>query len=315
MALATLAASLAVLLLVTLDALAPARARSLAVDTDDAAGDASHEVQILHPPASPPLSAERTPGSVELATDPRLRAAVQAALGSEISHFGVVVRRLKDGRGVAINASEQFYAASTFKLAVLYEVERRRSEGLIHDSDSLILSDADATEDLGTLGDVPTGPDGSITVPAALRAMITISDNATAVALLHFVGASNVDETLSRLGLEHTSVNTTNLPTDAADMALLMEAIVDGRGMSESARRDMRDLLLAQQTRTGIPAGLPANVPVGNKTGTWEGATHDVAFVEAPSGTYVIAVLSNGDWSWEPIARVSKAVYETFASD
>jgi beta-lactamase class A len=312
--LATLAVSLVVLAVVTLDAFAPAQFRSIAIRPGTAPDQIAGQLEVVIPPVPPPLSGDRVPGSIELSTDPRLRAAIQGALGSEISHYGIVVRRLADGRGVAINAGESFYAASTFKLAVLYEVERRRSEGLIHDSDRIFVSEADAAEDLGTIGDVPIGPDGTVTIPDALRAMVTISDNATAVALLHFVGAANIDDSLAKLGIEHTSVNTTELPTTAADMALLMEAIVTGKGMSEASRLDMRELLLAQRTRTGIPAGLPPNIPVGNKTGTWEGATHDVAFVDAPGGTYVIAILSDKDWSWEPIARVSKAVYEVMTS-
>jgi beta-lactamase class A len=214
----------------------------------------------------------------------------------------------------AINADREFYAASTFKLAVLYEVERRRSEGLVHGSDDLQLTDADLSEDLGTISEAPVAPDGKLPISAALRAMVTLSDNSTAVALMHLVGPSNIDETLKALGLQHTSVNTEKLPTTAADMALLMEAIVEGKGMSDEAKADMHDLLLGQKTRTGIPAGLPPTVQVGNKTGTWEGITHDIAFVEAPGGTYVIAVLSDRGWSWDPIARVSKAVYETFTN-
>jgi beta-lactamase class A len=312
--LATLAASLVALAVVTLEAFAPAQFRSIAIGAEPPTGEAGSQLNVLVPALLPPLSGERAPGAVELATDPRLSAAIHDALGSEISHYGIVVRRLTDGRGIAINAGQLFYAASTFKLAVLYEVERRRSEGLIHDTDRIFVSEADAAEDLGTIGDVPFGPDGTVTIPDALRAMITISDNSTAVALLHFVGAANIDDSLAKLGIEHTSVNTTELPTTAADMALLMEAIVTGKGMSEAGRLDMHELLLAQQTRTGIPAGLPPNIPVGNKTGTWEGATHDVAFVDAPGGTYVIAILSDKDWSWEPIARVSKAVYEVMTS-
>ena len=62
-------------------------------------------------------------------------------------------------------------------------------------------------------------------------------------------------------------------------------------------------------TRFGIPQLLPPPIAVGNKTGTWPSATHDVAFVDAPGGAYVIAVLSDRGWVWEPIARVSRAVY------
>ncbi len=72
----------------------------------------------------------------------------------------------------------------------------------------------------------------------------------------------------------------------------------------------MIGLLLRQETRLGVPRLLPTNVRVGNKTGTWPGATHDVAFVDAPTGLYVIAVLSDRGWDWDPIARVSRGVYE-----
>ena len=103
--------------------------------------------------------------------------------------------------------------------------------------------------------------------------------------------------------------NTTDLPTTAADMAILMEAISSGRGVSVEARADMRGLLLDQKTRFGIPEGLPARIAVGNKTGTWEGATHDIAFVDAPGGTYVIAILSDKGWDWAPLVRLSRAIY------
>ncbi len=312
MALATLAVSVGALAFVALGVLIPA---PRIAGAGEPAETASPEPVVLAPHVAPPVTSVRGPGSYELATDPRMRAAITGALGSDLPHYSIVVRRLGDGHGVAINADRQFYAASTFKLAVLYEVERRRSDGLIHGNDELQLTDADLAEDLGTISEVAVGADGRLPISKALEAMVTLSDNATAVALMHLVGASNIDETLMALGLQHTSVNTEALPTTAADMALLMEAIVEGKGMSDEAKAEMRELLLGQKTRTGIPAGLPASVRVGNKTGTWEGITHDVAFVEAPGGTYVIAVLSDRGWAWDPIARVSKAVYETFTNE
>lgn len=93
-------------------------------------------------------------------------------------------------------------------------------------------------------------------------------------------------------------------------MALLMEVIVRGEGLTLAAHERMLTLLAGQRTRSGIPAGISGEARTGNKTGTWEGATHDVAFVEAASGTYVIAVLTDGSWTWDIIARVSAIVYE-----
>ncbi|MBK7724583.1 MAG: serine hydrolase [Dehalococcoidia bacterium] len=76
----------------------------------------------------------------------------------------------------------------------------------------------------------------------------------------------------------------------------------------------MRDLLLAQTIRNGIPGALLGEVDsgllIGNKTGTWPGAQHDVAFVEAQSGAYVIAILTDGSYEgWLALHRVVPEVH------
>jgi len=249
------------------------------------------------------------PAAVTPHHDPALQRAIEAAIGADAGHVSVVVRRLTDGRSAGVGGDRVFYAASTFKLAILYEAERQRSLGLLNLDDEIQFSADDLNEDLGTLRQVPFEADGGVTIRHALRAMITISDNTSAVALLHHLGGAAIDETLRQLGLTATSVNTTDLPTTAADMAILMEAISSGRGVSAEARADMRGLLLDQKTRFGIPEGLPVGIAVGNKTGTWEGATHDIAFVDVPGGTYVIAILSDKGWDWAPLVRLSRAIY------
>jgi beta-lactamase class A len=231
-------------------------------------------------------------------------------LGDDAEHYGVVVRRLHDGRGASLNAEREFYAASLFKLALLYEAERQRSTGLLDFNEMVQVSEEDMAEDLGTIGSLELDDEGRLSIRLAVGAMVTRSDNVSAVLMLRLLGGATVDRTLDALGLRGTSVNTRDLPTTAADMATLMEAIVRGLGVDRAWREDMVGLLLRQETRSGIPALLPRGVPVGNKTGTWPDATHDVAFVDAPGGLYVIAVLSDRGWEWEPIARVSRAVYD-----
>jgi len=263
-------------------------------------------VAVGGPGEAPSLPATVRPAALP---DDALARAVLAALGDDTESYSVVIRRLRDGLGFELNPNREFYAASTFKLAVLYEVERRISTGDLRLDDRVTISGEDAAEDLGTLAALPLAPDGSLTIGDALRAMVTRSDNASAVALLHLVGAANVDATLRRIGAADLSVNTRDLPATAAGMARLMEAIVRGENLSPDARRHARDLLLAQEWREGIPAGLPPGATAGNKTGTWEGLTHDIGFVEAPGGTYVIAVLSAHGWVWDPIARISAAAW------
>ena len=266
----------------------------------------------LLPPSAGVLLAPPTPAVLEA----RVRDAILAALGDAYAgHQSVVVVRPADGLRVEVGGDQVYYAASTFKLAVLYEALQRRSAGRLAFDDPLVLSDEDIAEDLGTLGEVAPTDGTPLTIGACVRAMIVISDNACAVALMRRFGEDEINATLRGLGLESTLLNTSDLPTTAADMARLMEALVRGDGLDDDGRRDARDLLLAQASRSGIPAGIPAGIAVGNKTGTYPGATHDVAFVEAPSGTYVIAVLTEGDWDWAPIAAVSEAVFRALEGD
>jgi beta-lactamase class A len=218
--------------------------------------------------------------------------------------------RLDDAAVAAVDPDTQWYAASLFKLAVLYEIERQIDAGVITRDEHLFLTADDYAEDLGTAGALPVAEDGSLSVAEALDAMVTLSDNTTAVALGHLAGTANIDATLVELGLVATSVNTEELPTTASDMALLMEAIAIGRGLSDDAANEARALLLQQRTRFGIPAGLPDGVTVGNKTGTWPGDTHDVAFVLTPLSMYIVAILTDRDWGWDTISEVSAAIYE-----
>lgn len=276
---------------------------------------------VLSRAVSSPLASGSAVASLDpagprgLLVDRALQTAIRQALGEESGHYSVVVRRLRDGRGAELNADRQYYAASLFKLALLYAAERQRADGHLRFDQWAQVTEDDAAEDLGTLATLGIGAGDYLPVSEAVWAMVTRSDNTSAVVMLGLLGARAVDSELVALGLTDTSVNTQALPTTAADMARLMEAIVRGEGVSADQRDEMMALLLQQETRVGIPALLPATVVVGNKTGTWEGATHDVAFVDAPTGRYVIAVLSDRDWDWAPIARVSRAVYDVLSGE
>ncbi len=256
--------------------------------------------------------------SLEVSSDDALADAILGALARHPERASVAVLNLDDGRWAAYDADRVQYAASTFKLAVLYEIERRVSAGELAYDDRVLLDEEAVAEDLGTLERVPVAEDGTVSVAEALDAMVTLSDNATAVALLRHVGPSAVDETLRAIGLTTMSVNTKELPATAADLALLMRAIVAGEGVGDAQREHMRDLLLGQTIRSGIPAALVAEsrtgLAVGNKTGTWPDITNDVAFVESDAGTYVIAVTAEGDWNWALVSDVSRAVYDTMTA-
>lgn len=244
-----------------------------------------------------------------------LRRAVLSGAGEDVDHLAVSVKRLSDGLTASVNGDVLYYAASTFKLAILYEAALRHSRDEISFDDRLFISDADAAEDLGTSGFLHFEDDGSITIRNLLQAMIVVSDNSSAVTLLHAFGAGTVDETLRALEVSKMTVNSEELWTTADDLARLMEVIYAGQGVRIEDRDFMRDLLVHQSIRTGIPAALADEAKdglrIGNKTGTWGAAQHDVAFIEAPDGVYVLSVLTDGSYEgWGALHRVTQTVHQ-----
>ena len=262
---------------------------------------------LRRPTASPtPNPSEAPSGSID--TD--LQSLIEDVLGSESDHYGVVVKELRYNSSASINPDAVFYAASLFKLPIMVEAFRQREARLIEFDNAISATWSDLLEDLGTFpGDV-----GDVfSVSELLQMMITISDNTSAIMLMRTLGSGSIDETMSSLGLTVTSVMTEDLPTSALDMATLLEAIqreqIVGRGRSQ----EMIDLLLHQTWRNRIPQGLPDYVLVGNKTGDWYDAAHDVAIIYGPSGPYILAVLSDGGGSDSMIVELSERVYEYYS--
>ncbi len=255
------------------------------------------------PPAPPgPL------GTAASQPDAGLLETIRVALGDDAAAFGVVVVNLADGRYAELNPDRQFYAASLFKLTVLYEVFRQRELGRLPFDEKLLYTPFYEQYDLGVAPmDVCSEP----AVGDAVTAMITISENVSAVLLQDRVGAAAVNQDMAALGLRATTLAPEGVSTTPHDMALLLEGIARGSAVSSGASGEMLDLLLRQQVRERLPAGVPAGVAVGNKTGDWPGATHDVAVVLAPFGTYVIAALSEQP-SAAPFVALSAAVYRYF---
>jgi beta-lactamase class A len=156
-----------------------------------------------------------------------------------------------------------------------------------------------------------------------LRLMITRSRNIPANALIDALGMERINACMAAHGYLTTRVYSRILApegfgpnlTNAAEMARLMEQIQYRALLGPAADDEMRRLLLAQHWRERIPAWLPPDAVVGNKTGTMSNLLHDAAFVEAPNGvSYTIAVLierqDRAACKSEAISVLSREVYD-----
>jgi beta-lactamase class A len=223
--------------------------------------------------------------------DAELEALIRDRLGADAPHYGVVIESLRDGRSVTMDADRVFYAASLFKLEVMYEVFHQREAGVLDFAEQYVASDYYSGFDLGPhrIGRCERASIGDL-----LAAMMSVSDNVAAVMLQDRVGAGNVNDAMAAIGLQQTRLTEDgSLPATPNDVARLLRAIATGDAVSADASNAMADLMTKEELNDRIPAGLPAGTRVAHKTGNWDNATHDAALVYGTKGVYVIVLMSD----------------------
>ncbi|MCA1656873.1 MAG: class A beta-lactamase-related serine hydrolase, partial [Actinobacteria bacterium] len=144
---------------------------------------------------------------------PRMAAASSALLATRL---GDLVRSFAGGAGIwvadpalaqplfAADADREVVAASLYKLAILVEAERRVEAGASSYTDLVTIEPEDITDD-GSFEAAGT----TMALDDALEAMITVSDNGTALALWRLFGPANINATLARSGISglHVALN------------------------------------------------------------------------------------------------------------
>jgi beta-lactamase class A len=204
-------------------------------------------------------------------------------------------------------------SASLYKLGVLLEAERRVERGDLHYRDSVTIQADDVADD-GSAYEAGA----VLSIDEALEAMITVSDNGAALAILRLVGGDAIDATLARAGIADFHVtldqrgNTMATPRAVGTFFTLL---AQKRLISASASERMLARLERQRINDRLPAALPSAVVVAHKTGNLNGLTHDAGIIFTPAGPRIVVVMT-----WDAfdgantfIADVAATVYGTSA--
>jgi beta-lactamase class A len=236
------------------------------------------------------------------------------------------------------NADAWFHAASTMKLAVLLGVYRMVDRGeLTLDAPVHVRNKftSIAGQQLYML-DINRDSDPELyrhlgrTMPVKQLAyqMITTSSNFATNLLVDVVGVATIQTALAELGIEGVTVlrgvedqaafdaGLNNLVT-ANGLLRMLRLIADGKAFSESASRQMLDIMHDQQLKSGIPAGLPEAARVAHKTGNIATVHHDAGIVYLEDRKpYVLVILTRFDQASPrstAVADVSRDIYECLA--
>ena len=186
------------------------------------------------------------------------------------------------------------YSASLMKLPIAIAAQRRHERGelgeqgldtavLVHDDfDSVVAGeryvlDRDDDQDDATWDD----RGGRTTLRELRRRALVMSGNLATNLLLEAVGLGEVSAALADAGCSDALQIVRGIDDQPARQAGIQNVVTArdlGRllGHTPSA---VEEVLLAQQYRDAIPAGVPAGTRIANKTGWIDDHTHDIAIV------------------------------------
>jgi beta-lactamase class A len=216
---------------------------------------------------------------------------------------GVYIRSLSSGETFALRADEAFPAASTIKLALLYELYRQseaRAPGSARFQDAYQVQSKDLVEDSHILGNLVSGT--RLTLRDLALFTVAVSDNSATNILIDRVGMDRVNASLERLGLRRTRLRRKMMDVQAAregrenltsprELSELLGTI-QGGALSAESRGDLMRLLSIPKEGY-LTRLLPEGLPVANKPGTLPGVRNDAGIIQVKGHPFVIAVMAS----------------------
>ena len=238
--------------------------------------------------------------------------------------LGVAILDTGNGRRFAHRGNERFLMCSTFKLllaaAVLHRVDRGEER-----LDSRVVFGKEVLLEWAPVTSKRVGPPG-MTVSALCEAAVTLSDNTAANLLLKQIGgpqavtgyARSLGDPVTRLDRTEPTLNRHDGDKDTTTPAAMlgdMHTLLLGAALSGASRQRLTNWLLANQTGgNSLRAGLPSDWREGDKTGSGDTATNDVAILWPPQRKPVLVAAyyedakASGKNRYAVLAKVGRIV-------
>jgi beta-lactamase class A len=248
---------------------------------------------------------------------------------------GIYVRHLPTGATVAIGADTVFPTASLIKVPILLalydQVQRGRLslDARVPYPDTLTYRYTEATDVVGYMAAGDTLP-----LRELAFLMLTISDNHASLWIQALVGGgAAVNAWLDGHGFRQTRVNSRTPGREQArsvygwgqttprEIAEALVMIREGRAVSPRASEEMYRMLTRSYWDQEALSQIPPTIQAASKQGFVDRSRSEVLLVNAPTGDYVLAVITKNqvDTGYQPgnegsrlLQAVSRAVYEHY---
>ena len=214
--------------------------------------------------------------------------------------LGFILINEETGEAITTNESRVFTSASLYKLFLTYAI--------LEHVDAGVLSLQDQMADGATIDDY-------------LTSTITVSANETAKALAHLIGWENIETFIHDQGFISTTFKpylesdgvyyNGDLETTPAEVAFLLECLLDGELLSKSSTEYFLGLLGDQQLVYALNTGLTDEVIFAHKTGLLNDVSHDAGILSMDGQNYIVAVFTDG---WQNATNDATPVFKATGS-
>lgn len=226
--------------------------------------------------------------------------AIKELIGESSGRVSVAIK-FRSSR-VYINSEAPMRAASTIKLALLFEACRQIANGTLSGDQKIAFGDKPAGG-AGVLDHLPTLKE--LALWDVLTLMIIVSDNAASNAVLELLGKETVNKACSDLGLNNTKIERCFMDFEAAekglenrtcacDMLCLVEAFLMQGKLPERERKRAMEILGNQQSRKLTAAIEEEEVQFYGKAGELAGLQADVGIFGEGENVAIAAVFVEG---------------------
>lgn len=216
--------------------------------------------------------------------------------------YGVAVFDPASGETAEVKADKLFFAASIGKLPALITLYKAADRGELDLDERISILPSDYLSGSGVLKDYPAGTAMSLRKCAFY--LMNESDNTAWTMLTRYLGRERIQTEMDNIGAESTDYWVPNTTTPD-DVLLMLRDIADPSFTSEAASGEMLASMTDTSLENRIPAGVPSDVRVAHKYGTFKTSFGDAGVVFFEEGgsekRYFIVVLSDG--TSESVAR------------
>lgn len=226
--------------------------------------------------------------------------AIKELIGKSSGRVSVAIK-FRSSR-VYMNSGDTMRAASTIKLALLFEACRQIANGTLSGDRKIAFGDK-PIGGAGVLDHLPSLKE--LALWDVLTLMIIVSDNAASNAVLELLGKETVNKACSELGLKNTRIERKFMDFEAAekgldnrtcacDMVCLVEAFLIPGKLPERERKRAMEILGKQQSRKLTAAIEEDEVQFYGKAGELNGLQADVGIFRQGENFTVAAVFVDG---------------------